>query len=206
MRYILGVIAMLMLKVAWANNFDLVNFLDSIHSMRANFVQTSFDKRHKPIQRQAGEMALQRPGKFRWQIKEPEAQLIIANNNKLYIFDPDLAQLTIRPLASNGDVPGLLLSEKIPNIERKFTITANQHADGSVWFKLVPKQSNESFSAISLGFKDHALYAMELVDNFDNITKIDFSAIKLNADLPDPLFLLKPPANVDVIDETHAGT
>ena len=77
---------------------DLAGLLNKVQSMKANFIQTVYDKRGKVTQKSSGRMALQRPGKFRWDVAKPMPQLIIANGTKLWIYDPDLEQLTIRSI------------------------------------------------------------------------------------------------------------
>src|SRR5262245_45378285 len=90
---------------------DLSKRLSAMSSMQANFTQTVYNNRGKITQKSYGRMAMQRPGKFRWDVTRPIPQLIIANQSKLYIYDSDLQQLTIRSLnKAAGETPALLLS------------------------------------------------------------------------------------------------
>jgi outer membrane lipoprotein carrier protein len=81
-----------------APSTDLSTLLNSLHSMRSDFTQTVYDNHGKAIQKSYGQMALQRPGKFRWEIKKPIPQVIVANDTRLWVYDPDLEQVTIRAL------------------------------------------------------------------------------------------------------------
>ena len=93
---------------------DLAALLNNTQSMRANFRQTVYDNRGKVIQKSVGYMAMQRPGKFRWESTSPIPQLIIANDSRLWIYDPDLEQVTIRSLSKEiGETPALLLSNSL---------------------------------------------------------------------------------------------
>src|SRR5690242_12941666 len=85
---------------------DLTQVLNNVHSMRANFTQTVYDNLGKAIQQSTGKMAMQRPGQFRWQVVRPLPQLIIANQTRLWIYDPDLEQVTIRAFKTTaGEIP-----------------------------------------------------------------------------------------------------
>src|SRR5438105_3435289 len=74
---------------------NLANLLDAVKSMQANFTQTVYDNHGKSVQTSYGRMAIERPGKFRWEVTKPIPQLIIANESRLWIYDPDLQQVTI---------------------------------------------------------------------------------------------------------------
>src|SRR5579862_4041780 len=100
LQYIFSLLFFCMLNAAYAQSAadELSKQLDAVHSMRASFVQTVYDNKNKPIQQSYGRMALLRPGKFRWEVDKPIPQVIIANQTRLWIYDPDLEQVTIRPL------------------------------------------------------------------------------------------------------------
>ncbi|MBV9576910.1 MAG: outer membrane lipoprotein chaperone LolA [Gammaproteobacteria bacterium] len=181
---------------------DLSQLLNSVTSMQANFTQTVYDNRGKAVQQSSGRMAFQRPGKFRWEVTKPIPQLIIANQTRLWIYDPDLAQVTIRSLQrAAGEAPALLLSHA-EGLQQAFVVKASSSQANSQWFTLKPKKS-DSFALIQMGFSNGRINEMRLKDNLDHTTRIHFSTIRSNINLPSSLFTFKPPSNVDVIDETH---
>lgn len=183
---------------------DLAQLLNSVRTMRANFTQTVYDNRGKAVQTSKGQMSLQRPGKFRWQVTSPIPQVVIANGTKLWIYDPDLEQVTIRSLQkSAGDTPALLLSDVDSVLTDAYNVMPSpQKADGRT-YTLVPKSADNMFASIKLAFVNNQVREMRLEDHLGHITSIKFQQIQTNIDLPDTLFTFKKPANVDVIDETR---
>ena len=184
---------------------DLIQLLNQVKSIKANFVQTLFDKRGRAGQKTFGHMALQRPGKFRWDITKPQPQIIIANENKLWIYDPDLEQLTIRPLLqATGETPALLLSHDDASLEKHYIVTSIQkNQPGWRWFSLASREKDSLFKTMEMGFLNNELHEMRLQDNLGHTTAVKFQDIQTNINLPASLFSLKPPANVDIIDETR---
>lgn len=183
---------------------DLTTMLNTTQSMKANFTQSTFNNHGKVTQKTTGDMALQRPGKFRWNVTKPMPQLIIANQNKLWIYDPDLEQVTIRAFnQSSSDAPALLLSHDNASLDQGFTVTTiTKNAEGK-WFQLTPKKKGEMFESIQMGFVNNQIREMRLQDNLGSNTVIQFQGIKVNPKLTSTLFVFKPSAKIDVIDETR---
>lgn len=183
---------------------DLTNLLKKLHTMQANFTQSIEDNKGKKIQEVYGHMALQRPGKFRWQVKKPIPQLIIANGSRLWIYDPDLEQVTIRSLShAAGETPALLLSHENTMINQDYVVQEEKkNAPGWRWFLLKPKKADNMFLSIEMGFKGEQITEMHLADHLGHTTIVKFSNIVSNKKLPDVFFVFKPKPNVDVIDES----
>lgn len=182
---------------------DLNTLLNSIKTMKASFTQSIFDNYGKVVQKTYGTMALDRPGRFRWQVQKPMPQTIIANQDKIYIYDPDLEQMTVRRLTVDGnEAPALLLSHKDTTIDQTFDVSIMQGESALKWFLLKPKDDDAMFSTIKLGFVKNQIKEMELNDQIGHSTRVVFKNIKTNGKLPDKLFKLDPPKGTDVIDET----
>ncbi|VVC76150.1 Outer-membrane lipoprotein carrier protein [Aquicella siphonis] len=193
---------------AHADSFsaDLSDLLNSVQSMRASFTQTTYDNQGKVTQKSYGQMAMQRPGKFRWEVTKPIPQLIIANQSKLWIYDPDLEQVTIRSLSkTTGETPALLLSHDNLGLEKDFTVKSIQRGSPEWrWFSLIPKKKSDNmFESIQMGFVKKQIREMRLQDNLGHTTVVQFQKIQMNVSLASSLFTFKPSSKVDVIDETH---
>ena len=173
--------------------------------MRADFSQTIYDNRGKVMQHSYGHMALQRPDKFRWQVTKPIAQLIIANQSRLWIYDPDLEQVTIRSLGKTaGETPALLLSHVNTALDNDFTVNQMQNpAPGWRWFTLIPKSGDSMFASVQMGFMNGQIHEMHLKDHLGHLTVVEYQHIQMNSDLSSSLFTFTPPKNVDVINETR---
>lgn len=181
---------------------SLNQLLAKMQTIQADFTQTITDKNAKAIQRSVGQMTLQRPGQFRWEIKKPVKQLVVTNGSRLWIYDPDLEQVTIRFLSKEvGESPAMLLSHTNVALEKDYSVT--QKNDNKLqWFFLTPKNPNSLFAQIRFGFLNNQIREMVLQDHLGHTTAVEFYNIRENKPVTSALFSFKPPPNVDVIDET----
>lgn len=181
-------------------------FVESTRSLRAEFSQRVATGADNPgagrkAQVSSGLVALSRPGKFRWQIDKPFPQLMVSDGEKVWLYDPDLKQVTIRKAggALDGSPAALLAGNN--RIEKDFVLNDAGHREGRDWVEALPKNKDASFSRILLGFKGEALQVMELSDNFGQTTHILFSSIERNPALLSSVFEFLPPDGVDVVSE-----
>lgn len=194
------------ISVAYANtpDTDLIQLLNNVNSMQGHFVQTVLDGRGRTLNQTQGRMALQRPGKFRWETLEPNKQLIVTNGRKVWIYDPDLEQVTIRYLTKEaGETPALLLSNTNTTLQKNFNVQTTQSKSSVQWFLLTPKDRGNVFEAIKLGFVNRHIQQMQLQDHLGHVTKIQFNGVVINPGLSPSTFVFRSPSNVDVIDETR---
>lgn len=185
---------------------DLSNLLNNMKTMRATFTQTIYDSsgNSKAALKSQGRMALDRPGKFRWEVSKPMPQVIIANGNRLWVYDPDLQQVTIRSLKTEaGEAPALLLSHQNTTLEKDYAITVQDDKKTLRWFVMLPRKKDNMFKQVKMGFDDkQQLKEMVLEDQIGHATRVQFANIAVNISLPASLFTFKAPAGTDIIDET----
>lgn len=183
---------------------DLVTLLNSVQTMRASFLQIVYDNRGKAVQQSHGRMSLARPGKFRWEVTKPIPQVIIANESRLWIYDPDLEQVTIRSLKkAAGETPALLLSDVDSKLTKIYRVKEGQQKAGTRSFVLIPKSADSMFASIKMAFVDSQLREMRLEDHLGHVTAVKFQQVITNESIPASTFVFKRPAKVDVIDETR---
>jgi len=180
---------------------QLKAFLQSSRSLTADFKQVLINEAGNPMQTSYGKFYLQRPGKFRWDYLKPFQQQIVSNAGKVWFYDTDLEQVTIKKLdESVGSTPALLLSGDV-SLEENYTME-NQGVDGDLqWIKLVPKNQESSFKYVLIGLNKGSLGGMELSDNFGQLTRIYFSNVKLNPPIKPGLFEFEAPKGADVFSE-----
>lgn len=174
--------------------------LNAIKSMSANFSQVvKAGKRN--ISNSQGVMALNRPGRFRWQTKSPLEQLVIADGKKLWIYDVDLEQVTVKKQEKGmGGTPALFLSGYDDTVARDFDVT-NSAKGNSQTFDLHAKSSKENYQRVKLTFQGEQLSVIEFFDQLGQHTTVHLSNIKNNAKLADSTFKFKAPKGVDVINQ-----
>jgi len=180
---------------------QLQAFLKASKSLTADFKQVLINEAGDPYQISYGVFYLQRPGKFRWDYLKPFQQQIVSKAGKVWFYDTDLEQVTIRKLdESVGSTPALLLSGEI-SLEENFTME-NQGVDGDLqWIKLLPKNQESSFKYILIGLNKGSLGGMELNDNFGQLTRIYFSNVLLNPPIKPTIFDFQTPKGADVFSD-----
>ncbi len=180
---------------------QLKAFLNSTKTITANFKQVLINEAGDPFQTSYGQFYLQRPGKFRWDYTKPFQQQIISTDGKVWFYDTDLEQVTIKKLdESVGSTPALLLSGDVP-LEDNYNIE-QQGSEGNMhWVKLVPKNQDSTFKYVLIGLEKGILSGMQLNDNFGQLTRIYFSSLKVNQGVDANLFEFNAPKGVDIFAE-----
>jgi outer membrane lipoprotein carrier protein len=182
---------------AQSATMQLTTLLQNLRTMQANFTQVINDNNGNIVQQSSGRMALQRPGLFRWETSQPNQQLIIADGKSIWIYDKDLAQITKQKQNTSVNAPGLLLSDSVDQLAKRFRIAAMNNNPSA--FKLIPIQ-RDLFQSVVLSFSPNGqLHQMLLHDNLGQITQIDFAKVTVNNPLSANLFHFQPPSGVDVV-------
>ncbi len=188
--------------VADSGSERLQAYLEGLHSLQADFEQILTDERGRLLEKSGGEVWLLRPGRFRWDYTHPFHQRIIANGDRIWIYDEDLAQVTIRPLEKSLSPGTALLLGDRTEVEAVYEIRELGEQDGQTWVELVPRNPRDGEQPIRLGFDDKGLRSFRLTDNLGQQTFITLTGRRLNAPLKEELFHFEPPPGVDVIDAT----
>jgi outer membrane lipoprotein carrier protein len=179
----------------------LRRFLDRAKTLQAEFIQLQINEKGQSGKRSSGLFYLQRPGKFRWNYQKPYDQQIVSSGGKVWFYDKDLEQVTVRKLnQAIGSTPALLLSGEI-ELEKNFTIDNQTVDEGIYWLKLSPKSEESGFRYLLIGLEDDTLAGMELGDNFGQQTRIYFNHVKTGVSLERTLFEFTPPPGVDLFEE-----
>ncbi len=174
-------------------------YFQNIQSAQANFHQVVTDKQGQKTQDVTGSMRLQKPNKFRWDYNKPYVQQIVGDGDKIWLFDPELNQVTVRSFAKAASSSPAALLAGGKDIERSFTIKDTSRKGELEWVLAIPKVKETGFERLFLGFKGDELMEMELHDSFGNRTAIEFSDVQRNPKLPADTFKFVPPHDADVL-------
>jgi outer membrane lipoprotein carrier protein len=179
----------------------LHSFIAATASAQGEFVQQVYDRKHKLTQEASGTLAFQRPGRFRWTYAKPYAQLIVGDGAKVWVYDEDLNQVTVRRLdRALGSTPAALLAGD-KDIERAFKLSDQGEKDGLEWVEAQPREQDSNFETIRMGFGFSGLEVMQLADSFGQTTVLKFTALHRNPKLDAALFRFVPPKGADVIGD-----
>ena len=179
---------------------QLESFLSSTTSLTAEFKQVTLSENGQPGKTSHGVFYLSRPGKFRWNYSKPFVQEIVSNKGKVWFYDADLEQVTIKQIDDSvGSTPALLLSGDVA-LKENYILKKQGVDEGLQWVKLSPKNEDSGFNYILIGLDKKGLAGMELKDNFGQLTRIYFSNVKKNIKLDDKLFEFTAPKGVDIFE------
>jgi len=178
-------------------------YLDGIDTLRARFVQTIEDANGDAVQSSAGVLTIARPNRFRWDYTEPYEQLVLADGERLWLYDADLEQVTVRKLDDSlASTPAMLLSGG-GQVADSFAAGAVTEQGERCHIELLPLKKDTDFQSVIVEFEGENLTSMTLRDALDQTTRIDFAAIERNPELAADEFAFTPPDGVDVIGATE---
>lgn len=177
-------------------------FVGEARAARTDFVQTVTDRNGRKVQESSGSFLFARPGKFRWTYVKPFDQVIVGDGVKVWVYDRELQQVTVKALGDAlGSSPAALLAGN-NDVDRAYTLSGLPARDGLEWLEAVPKDPDSTFEKMRLGFRKSVPERIELVDRLGQITNIRFSRFERNPKLPADTFQFTPPAGVDVVGDT----
>lgn len=176
-------------------------FVAGAKTVEAEFSQTVIDKRGRVIQQASGVMAFARPGKFRWDYRAPYEQVIVGDGNRLWLYDADLEQVTVKPLGEviAGTPAALLAGDN--SLDRYFRLQDAGERGGLEWLDATPKNRDTTFERIRMGFRGDTLVQMELHDFFGQRTTLVLSRLIRNPALSASRFKFTPPKGADLIGD-----
>jgi len=208
-KWWIAVVLAVGVPAAWADGMArLEAFVRTARTGQAAFTQevTAPAKDGQEARRKlsSGRFAFERPARFKFVYEKPFAQTIVADGTTLWLYDPDLNQVTQRAQdAALGATPAALLAAA-PDMEAlraHFTLTALPDEAGLQWVQATPKQGEGQIQSVRMGFDGQTLTTLEIVDSFGQHSVLRFTGLQasLNAPLPADTFTFTPPAGADVV-------
>jgi len=179
----------------------LDTFAKDLRSVSAHFEQQAFDPKGGAGKTSRGELALKAPRQFRWETAAPYKQLIVADGEKVWIYDADLEQVTARAHGTEEAHSPLTVLTDLSQLDRDFATSEQGEHDGLTWLRLKSKDKDPQFAYADLGFDTAGLARMRFEDTLGDRTEIRFSDWKRNPQLPGDAFKFTPPPGVDVIGD-----
>lgn len=179
----------------------LSELLSHTQTITGSFSQLTLDSTGTQLQEAAGKMVLQRPGLLRWHTDPPLEQLLVSNGKKVWLYDPDLLQVTVQKMDQRlTHTPALLLSGDVSQISENFSITYKE-AGSIIDFVLTPTAKDTLFDTLRLSFRNGVINDMQLLDAVGQRTNILFMNVKINQPVAASQFVFEAPAGVDVIED-----
>ena len=196
--------AIALLAAAFAAQADSVDtlraFIREVNTGRAQFTQTVTSPDGVKKKTSSGSFEFARPNRFRFNYAKPFEQVIVADGQKVWIFDADLNQASSRKFTSAlGATPAALLAGG--SLDKDFDLVAQPAKDGLDWVLANPKAKDTAFKSVRVGFRGKDLAAVEIIDAFDQRSLLQFSQFASGVSFPADAFKFTPPAGADVIEQ-----
>lgn len=177
-------------------------FSNGVQGLAASFEQRVYDADGTLKETSSGTVQLQAPRQFRWEYVKPYPQLIVADGDHIWIYDPDMEQVTVRQQSLEEQNSPLAMLIDIGQMERQFKVTEGGQGQGLAWLELVPRKPDEApFDRARLGFGPAGLARMEMFDGLGQRTVMGFSSWKRNPAFAAGTFVFVKPEGVDQIGE-----
>jgi len=180
---------------------QLRSFLTQTQSARGDFTQRVTARAGSKPQESSGTFAFQRPGKFRWVYGKPYQQTLVADGDRLFIYDKDLNQVTVRKLTGALPASPASILFGSNDFERDFVVEDGGSRDGLQWIVARPRAKDTVFDRVEIGFRDSLPAAMALTDSFGQTSILVFGKVERNPPLAADTFRFVAPAGADVLQE-----
>ncbi|HEY9238223.1 MAG TPA: outer membrane lipoprotein chaperone LolA [Burkholderiaceae bacterium] len=186
---------------AHADSVDtLREFIRDVKTGRAQFTQTVTSPDGARKKTSTGSFEFARPNRFRFAYAKPFEQVIVADGQKVWIYDADLNQASSRKFsAALGATPASLLAGGA--LDKDFDLAPLPAKDGLDWVAATPKAKDGSFKSVRVGFRGKELAAVEIVDAFDQRSLLQFSQFAPGVAIAPETFQFKPPPGADVVEQ-----
>ncbi|HVT33220.1 MAG TPA: outer membrane lipoprotein chaperone LolA [Rhodanobacteraceae bacterium] len=180
-------------------------FSKDLKSVTADFTQTVTDANGERGDESRGTMALEAPRQFRWETKKPYEQTIVADGTRIWVYEPDLQQVSVRSQSGEEAHSPLTVLTDLSQLDSQFTASESGERDGLAWLKLASKAKEPEFEYAELGFSQTSLERMLFKDPLGYTTEIRFSNWRRNPKIDASEFTFTPPEGVDVVGNMDPG-
>ena len=204
MRFLVPVIALFIVCNACAADSARARmeaFSKNLQAVSATFSQSVTDANGHRGDESRGTLALEAPRQFRWETTMPYQQTIVADGARVWLYEPDLAQVSVRNQSSAETHSPLTVLTDLSQLDRQFSAAESGERDGLLWLKLTSKAKDPEFEYAELGFDAQTLRSMLFKDQLGNTTEIRFSDWKRNPKLAAGTFKFTPPKGIDVVGD-----
>lgn len=182
---------------------DLEQFAAQLDTLHARFEQTITSQDGVIESEGSGEVWLKSPGLFRWVYAGEYPELIVADGQRVWLYDEILEQVTVKPQSGLAENSPLMLLTDIEALDEQFEVREVGDHEGMNLLQLVSINAESEFDQVLLGFRGGQLALMQLEDAFGLRTSISFSEVLRNPELAEALFQFTPPPDADVVGETE---
>ena len=180
----------------------LENYLENVRSLSAAFEQSLVNADDVVVETSTGTVHIRRPGQFRWSYETPYAQELVADGRNVWSYDVDLEQVTVKPQEQMlANTPATLLGGSREVLDEFEVIDSFTDSRDTVWLRLRPRNPDNGFTRVELGFDDGMLRRMIFADSLEQTTLIGLIDVRVNEAIDDSVFSFELPEDVDLVGQ-----
>ena len=180
---------------------------DELKTLSADFEQTDYDAILEDRELSTGKLYLEIPGRVRWEHVEPAPKVLVVKDGLVRLYNPTAGQVQEFEQKQGSGSGGfnLLVGFGTSNdeIAKNYDASLLEETSTSVVLKLVPTPDSPAsiFAAIELTVDKTTWTPIRSVFHEMNRdhTNIDFENVVVNGKLPDHIFELDLPPDVEII-------
>lgn len=181
---------------------EFTSLMSEFESLSGEYKQTLTDKEGMVLQSTVGVFQLKKPGLFLWHTQPPFEQKVIGNQTSLWIYDPDLEQVTIKPQNEATNSPAKILSGDLSYLKSNYEVKKDSSDKSTSSFSLRALDASKSeFVAIVFSFNNKLINSLAIEDKLGQVTRLSFSDLKANRKIDDSIFTFFPPEGTDIIKQ-----
>ena len=175
------------------------DFVENVITLQGRFEQSLIDADGNVVERSSGMLEIERPGRFRWSYSEPYEQWLVADGLNIWSYDVDLAQVTVKPQADAlANTPALLLGGSDDALAQ-FRFDGSSVEKGTIWVRMIPRDTTSGFERMELGFTGGALTRMVFLDNLEQTTLVALYDVTTNEPIDAARFRFAVPDDADLV-------
>lgn len=175
----------------------LAGVREGLTGLQAHFTQYELVENNQKVDPNSGQVWMQAPALFRWQYVEPIEQLIVADGEKVWVYDEDLEQVTVK--AQDNDLNPIYVIINDEKSQQHYDIKHEMSRQEIDWISLTPKVRNEEVQTVWLAVHEQTIIQIKVVNQMGQTMVFEFNDIQKNPDMPEDMFTFVPPEGVDVV-------
>jgi outer membrane lipoprotein carrier protein len=147
-----------------------------------------------------GVVSVKRPGRMRWEYKDPEAKLFISDGKTFYFYVPADRQVVVSEQDEGRSLAARLLSGRGGLLD-EFDASLDEPLEPGVFrLRLVPRRPEADVERAILDVEPSGRIRSILLEDIQGSrTRFRFESVRENTGLRDGLFRFDVPAGVEVI-------
>lgn len=175
--------------IAKAQANDFARFFASFESLSADFHQVLLDAQNRPLESSQGQLIFVRPGGLRWQTDSPSQQVLLLNNQQLYLIDYELEQVSQRSLETVDNTPIYWLARSPETLE---TLPEHSHShQGIDWYR--------AGEHLSFGFQAARLHSIRHTNGLAQTILVQLDNLVIDPEIDPQQLQPTVPAGFDLI-------